>query len=152
MSYSIERVYWKEGRQFLIDFYFRGLKGCDVERRIWKELQMITDVEICRIMSCVSSFSKFEHVFLNHTHYQVQLQIITLSCSCSHQPLNKFSSVCLRFYVGRWGWKDRVYIEDTLQRFRDGKFPIDVPWHIEEFGSLHKDAAKVLKDFLDKWC
>lgn len=29
------------------------------------------------------------------------------------------------FIASRWGWKDRVYIEDTLQRFRDGKFPID---------------------------
>ncbi|CAE7356213.1 agd31B [Symbiodinium natans] len=24
-----------------------------------------------------------------------------------------------------WGWKDRAYIEDTMQRFRDGFFPID---------------------------
>mmetsp|Transcript_14254 Transcript_14254/g.24735 ORF Transcript_14254/g.24735 Transcript_14254/m.24735 type:complete len:552 (-) Transcript_14254:179-1834(-) len=29
------------------------------------------------------------------------------------------------FIASRWGWKDRAYIEDTLQRFRDGSFPID---------------------------
>lgn len=29
------------------------------------------------------------------------------------------------FMASRWGWKDRAYVEDTLQRFRDGHFPID---------------------------
>lgn len=29
------------------------------------------------------------------------------------------------FIASRWGWTDRVYIEDTLQRFRDGKYPLD---------------------------
>ena len=29
------------------------------------------------------------------------------------------------FMASRWGWQDRVYIEDTLQQFRDGQFPLD---------------------------
>jgi len=29
------------------------------------------------------------------------------------------------FLASRWGWKDRDYIEETLQKFRNGSFPID---------------------------
>jgi len=29
------------------------------------------------------------------------------------------------FSASRWGWQDKAYIDDTLQKFRSGKFPID---------------------------
>jgi len=29
------------------------------------------------------------------------------------------------FFAGRWGWTDKEYIEETLQQFRQGKFPAD---------------------------
>ena len=30
------------------------------------------------------------------------------------------------FLACRWGWENRSYIEATLDRFRDGNFPLDV--------------------------
>jgi alpha-glucosidase (family GH31 glycosyl hydrolase) len=29
------------------------------------------------------------------------------------------------FLASRWGWNNASYIEDVVQQFRDGQFPID---------------------------
>jgi len=71
--------------------------------------------------------------------------------------LTGFAPVPPRWTFGyiqsRWGWKDRAYIEDTLERFRDLKIPVDAfiydfEWYTTNPDyKLSSDGAAEFKDF-----
>ncbi|CAK9084348.1 unnamed protein product, partial [Durusdinium trenchii] len=58
------------------------------------------------------------------------------------------------FMASRWGWKDRTYIENVIQKFRDGKYPIDAiimdfEWFTNEtdYGYAPSEGKSYYKDF-----
>jgi alpha-glucosidase len=51
------------------------------------------------------------------------------------------------FIASRWGWKDRSYIEETLQHFRSGFFPadgfiVDFEWYTKESDYAYDNDGK----------